>query len=307
MPPISLRHIEIFHAVMTAGNLTEAAALLNTSQPTVSRELARLETLLQLRLFDRVRGRLHPTSEGLRLYEEVQRSYYGLDRIINAAESIKQFQQAQISIVCLPMFSQFLLPQVCHKFIEQYPDTSFSIVPQESPILEEWLTAQRHDIGLSENTLTPPGTVGKTVLTIDEVCIMPKGHSLTASQCLTPQDFSGQNFISFSATDPYRQLLDSLFHQHHVQRRMVAETHSASSVCAMVAQGIGLSIVNPLTALDYQDKLTIRPFSLSVPFTVSIIQPLHRPSSMLVERFIEFVEQEIAHLPKQLRLVNHPE
>ena len=43
MPAISLRQIEIFHAVMTTGNLTEAAALLNTSQPTVSRELARFD------------------------------------------------------------------------------------------------------------------------------------------------------------------------------------------------------------------------------------------------------------------------
>ena len=41
MPAVNLRHIEIFHAVMTAGNLTEAARLLHTSQPTVSRELAR--------------------------------------------------------------------------------------------------------------------------------------------------------------------------------------------------------------------------------------------------------------------------
>lgn len=60
MPAISLRQIEIFHGVMTTGNLTEAALLLQTSQPTVSRELARFEQLVQLKLFDRVRGRLYP-------------------------------------------------------------------------------------------------------------------------------------------------------------------------------------------------------------------------------------------------------
>jgi DNA-binding transcriptional LysR family regulator len=43
MPAVNLRHIEIFHAVMTTGNLTEAARMLHTSQPTVSRELARFE------------------------------------------------------------------------------------------------------------------------------------------------------------------------------------------------------------------------------------------------------------------------
>lgn len=74
MPAVNLRHIEIFHAIMTAGNLTEAARMLNTSQPTVSRELARFEQVLGLKLFERSRGRLHPTVQGLRLFEEVQRS-----------------------------------------------------------------------------------------------------------------------------------------------------------------------------------------------------------------------------------------
>ncbi|STM16821.1 LysR family transcriptional regulator [Escherichia coli] len=61
MAAVNLRHIEIFHAVMTAGSLTEAAHLLHTSQPTVSRELARFEKVIGLKLFERVRGRLHPT------------------------------------------------------------------------------------------------------------------------------------------------------------------------------------------------------------------------------------------------------
>ncbi len=50
MPAVNLRHIEIFHAVMTTGNLTEAARMLHTSQPTVSRELARFEKVLGLQL-----------------------------------------------------------------------------------------------------------------------------------------------------------------------------------------------------------------------------------------------------------------
>ncbi len=56
MASVNLRHIEIFHAVMTTGNLTEAARMLNTSQPTVSRELARFEQVLELTLFERRPG-----------------------------------------------------------------------------------------------------------------------------------------------------------------------------------------------------------------------------------------------------------
>ncbi|BEO63003.1 LysR family transcriptional regulator [Serratia marcescens] len=301
MHNISLRQIEIFRAVMTTGNLTEAAALLQTSQPTVSRELARFEKLIRLQLFDRVRGRLSPTVQGLRLFEEVQRSYYGLDRIVNAAAGIRQFQQAQLSILCLPVFSQSLLPAVCRPFIERYPEVSFSVIPQESPLLEEWLSAQRHDLGLTETALTPAGTERMTLMTLNEVCVLPAGHPLSAKDQLTPQDFAAQNFISLSSTDSYRHLLDALFAEQGVERRMVMETHSAASVCAMVRAGVGVSIVNPLTALDYAGSgVHVRPFSIEVPFTVSLIRPLHRPSSALVTAFIDHLHQQAAGFPARL-------
>ncbi len=238
---------------------------------------------------------MSPTVQGLRLFEEVQRSYYGLDRIVNAAAGIRQFQQAQLSIVCLPVFSQSLLPAVCRPFIERYPEVSFSVIPQESPLLEEWLSAQRHDLGLTETTLTPAGTERVTLMTLNEVCVLPAGHPLLAKDPLTPQDFAGQNFISLSSTDSYRHLLDALFAEQGVERRMVMETHSAASVCAMVRAGVGVSIVNPLTALDYAGNgVHVRSFSIDVPFTVSLIRPLHRPSSALVTAFIDHLHQQAA-------------
>lgn len=301
MAGINLRHIEIFHAVMTSGNLTEAAALLHSSQPTVSRELARFEKLIGLRLFERVRGRLQPTVQGLRLFEEVQRSWYGMDRIISAAEGLRQFRQGELSIACLPVFSQSLLPLLCQPFMQRYPDVSLNIIPQESPLLEEWLSAQRHDLGLTETTQTPAGTDRIELLTRNEVCVLPAGHPLAARAQLQPKDFAGENYISLSRSDSYRQLLDKLFAEHGVQRRMVMETHSAASVCSMVRAGVGVSVVNPLTALDYADSgVVIRRFSVDVPFTVSLIRPRHRPASALVDAFSQHLQQHIALFSQRL-------
>ncbi|VTT27949.1 transcriptional activator protein LysR [Klebsiella pneumoniae] len=301
MAGISLRHIEIFHAVITTGNLTEAAALLHTSQPTVSRELARFEKLTGLQLFERVRGRLQPTAQGLHLFEEVQRSWYGMDRIVSAAEGLRQFRQGELSLACLPVFSQSLLPLLCQPFMQRYPDLSLNIIPQESPLLEEWLSAQRYDLGLTETTHTPAGTERSALFTADEVCVLPADHALAQRAVLTPADFNGQNYISLSRTDSYRQILDGIFAEHGVQRRMVMETHSAASVCSMVKAGIGVSIVNPLTALDYADSgVTIRRFSIAVPFTVSLIRPRHRPASALVDAFSQHLHQHIGLFSERL-------
>ncbi|STI16047.1 LysR family transcriptional regulator [Escherichia coli] len=128
------------------------------------------------------------------------------------------------------------------------------------------------------------------------MCVLPPGHPLAVKKVLTPDDFQGENYISLSRTDSYRQLLDQLFTEHQVKRRMIVETHSAASVCAMVRAGVGVSVVNPLTALDYAASgLVVRRFSIAVPFTVSLIRPLHRPSSALVQAFSGHLQ---AGLPK---------
>ncbi|MEB7599617.1 LysR family transcriptional regulator [Raoultella terrigena] len=304
MPAVNLRHIEIFHAVMTTGNLTEAARMLHTSQPTVSRELARFEKVLGLKLFERARGRLQPTVQGLRLFEEVQRSWYGLDRIVSAAESLREFRQGELSVVCLPVFSQSFLPLLLQPFLARYPEVSLQIVPQESPLLEEWLSAQRHDLGLTETLHTPAGTERTPLLTLNEVCVLPQNHPLAVKQVLTPADFHAENYISLSRTDSYRQLLDALFLEHQVKRRMVVETHSAASICAMVRAGVGISVVNPLTALDYAESgVAVRRFSIDVPFTVSMIRPLHRPGSALVDAFIHHLQHSLAQIQRPLDTV----
>ncbi len=60
----------------------------------------------------------------------------------------------------------------------------------------------------------------------------------------------------------------------------------------MVRAGAGISVVNPLTALDYAASgVVVRPFSVDVPFTVSLIRPVHRPASALVDAFCEHLQR----------------
>jgi DNA-binding transcriptional LysR family regulator len=301
---ISLRHIEVFRAVMTVGSVTGAAALLRTSQPTVSRELARFESLVRMKLFDRVRGRLLATASALMLYEEVRRSYLGLERIVSMAGSIQQFEHGQLSLICLPTFAQTLLPAACRRFLAAYPTVGLSITPQESPLLDESLTSQRHDIGVTEIVTAPAATRQALLFSGDMVCVLPDGHPLLARSKLRPRDFSGQGFINLSVFDPYRHQLDDIFERHGVDRVMAIETASAASVCAMVRQGLGIAIVNPLTAMDEAGRgLHLRRFSESIPFNVSLVRPEHRPSSVLADAFADVLHKHCVALAETLKAV----
>ena len=189
---VSHRHIEVFRAVMTAGSVTSAAALLHSSQPTVSRELARLEQLLGYPLFERLQGRLRPNARALALWDEVQRSWQGLERVVERAVALGQSHEAQLSVLCLPALAHALLPGAIARMLKAQPQLRVSITPQESPLLEEWMSAQRFDLGLSEQAATPPGVQAVPLLTLDEVAVLPAGHALAAQAVLQVQDFANQ-------------------------------------------------------------------------------------------------------------------
>jgi len=298
---ITHRHIEVFRAVMTAGSVTGAAALLHSSQPTLSRELARLEHLLGYALFERGQGRLRPTARALALFDEVQRSYQGLDRISSRAQQLGRADEALLSVLCLPALSHALLPGACRRFFARHASARLSITPQESPLLEEWMSAQRFDLGLTEQTQAVPGTELQPLLSLDELCVLPAGHALLAKAVLTPADFEGQDFISLSAEDPYRQQFDALFAAQGVQRRLRLETHSAIAVCAMVQAGLGLAIVNPLTALSCRGEgLQLRRLSVSVPFQVNALTPKFRPRQDLLEDLLGSLREEISNVEAEL-------
>ena len=296
---ITHRHIEVFRAVMTAGSVTAAAQLLYSSQPTVSRELARMEQVLGYALFERVQGRLRPNARALLLWDEVQRSWQGLERVIDRAVELGKAGGAHLNLLCLPALSHALLPGALARLQAEHGALAVSVSTQEGPLLQEWMAAQRFDLGLSELADAPPGTRSLPMPAMDEVAVLPAGHPLAHKQQLTPQDFEGQAFISLARDDPYRAQIDSVFADAGVQRRLNLETASAVSVCAMVQHGLGVAIVNPLTARACEGaQLVVRPLSFSIAFLVHALLPLHRPAHEGVQWLIEALQAESLHLAR---------
>lgn len=109
----------------------------------------------------------------MQLFDEVKRSYFGLERTSNAAEAIRQYKYGQIARVSLPIFSQTVLPIVCKHFLNRYPEVVINITPQESPLLNERISSQRYDLGLIEDTEAPGGTTLERIFSSDMVCRTP--------------------------------------------------------------------------------------------------------------------------------------
>jgi DNA-binding transcriptional LysR family regulator len=114
---------------------------------------------------------------------------------------------------------------------------------------------------------------------------------------LHPQDFEGQRFISLAAGDPYRQAIDQMFAQAGVQRHNCLETASAVAVCAMVRQGLGVAIVNPLTAQELSGPdMVVRPLSVAIAFKVSLLVPQVAAPHPRVDALVHAIVQASASL-----------
>ncbi|QNP47859.1 LysR family transcriptional regulator [Diaphorobacter aerolatus] len=294
-PRIGHRHIEVFRAVMLAGGVTGAARLLYTSQPTISRELARLESLLGYALFDRVQGRLRATAKALSLWDEVQRSWQGLDHVIEHALALAQPNHSLISVLSMPALSHALLPGALARLHAAHGPLALSVATQDGPLLLEWMSAQRFDIGLTEQADAPPGTRAIALPALDEVAVLPAAHPLARKRRLKASDFAGLSFISLAREDQYRQRIDAEFARAGVERQLLLEAHSAIAICAMVQHGLGVAIVNPLTARACEgEHLVVRPLAFAIAFQVQALLPLHRPAVAGVDWLLDALAQEVA-------------
>lgn len=301
---LSLRHIEIFHAVMVSGGATQAAESLRTSQPTVSRELKEFEASLGFALFARKGRRLLPTEAARALYAEVRRSFVGLEEIARTAEAIRANASAHINVACLPAYSTTLLPALCRDFLRDHGSIRLSIHSFEQPVIASGISAQHYDVAIIEADASLEGLEEDRITVGEELCILPTGHPLTQKSILTPKDFEGAAFIYFSAEDAYRRKIDNVFQAHGVTRRLLVEATTATAVCALVAQGLGVSIVNPISALHcLHGGIQLRRFSVPIPYTVGLYRAANRGGSEMLDVFTGFCATSLRRIAETFRKI----
>ncbi len=275
---INLRQVEIFRATMKLGTVTAAAAALGSSQPTITRELSRLEAHIGFTLFERRLQRLVPTARALKLFEEVQASFIGLDRINDFVGRLREASEEVLTVASLPALAQTILPEAVARLCEEHPHLTLQISSVD-PRNQTSVSGYNFDIGLVEDTYTNRDAEAEILWVFQLVAVMNADHPLAQYESLCPQDFQGVNFISLGQHDPYRLIIERLFDNEEVSRKLFLSARSASTVCELVLKNLGVSIINPLTALSYEDKgLVLKPFLPMQDFVVSHIRPINRPA-----------------------------
>jgi DNA-binding transcriptional LysR family regulator len=282
------RQIEIFAAVMKSGTVSRAAELLGVTQPAVSRAIAELERDVGFLLFDRVRSRIVPRPEARLFYRDVESSFRGMDTLRASAARIRDRGSGELRVASLSALGSSLVPKAVRLFLERHPDTRITLQVLPSRDVRDGVASGQFDLGLAADEIDTAGVIHQPFLVQRALCAIPPGHRLAAKKVIQPTDLADTPFIAYVPEDRSRQRLDAILIKAGVTPRIVMETLYAVTLCALVAEGIGIGLVSPHSVGSTDPKrIVLRPFEPAVMGRSLLILPLDRPKSRHVRDFID--------------------
>lgn len=308
---VDLKQIEAFRAVARHGGFTRAARVLDIGQPSLTRSVARLEATLGFALFRRGSGAARLTTEGEAFLREVDRAFTGLDRLRLAARDIRDFGTGRLRLACLTAAASGLMPRTLRRFSALFPEVTFSLQARPSSMVYDWVATRHCDLGLAAPRSGFPAVLEEPLLCLPGVVALPRGHRLgRLRRALTPHDLAGEPFLSLALEDGTRHAADDAFRAAGVPLRMRVETPYGATICAMVAEGLGVALINPLVAEDHAGlPISFRRFAVPVPFRSNLLLPRETGGDRLSEAFARLLREEAAavgarwaHLPGAARL-----
>lgn len=288
---MQMKQIEVFHAVYSTGSVSNAAKLLNVSQPAVSKLLRRAEDQLGFLLFKRVKGKLVPTDEAHVLFGDVKHIYQQILSLQNKARNLKAGKAGHIRLSVIPALGLNVLPLAVARFLTDYPDATFNIQTRHYEDMIRNLYEHKIDIGIA---FEPPAHVGLTPYDFGEgefVCVYNRGEFAEGPDRIELAELDGKKIISIEDSGPLADIL--------VRNTLQAGIKTDSSITArtyyltknLVGYGMGIAIVDQLTAMaEGPGETRYKGFSPPITYSVTGLYAENKPLSTVCCLFLEYFQ-----------------
>ena len=293
---LSMRQLEVFHAIMETGSISGAALALYVSQPALSRALAHCEDRLGYPLFERAGRRLQPTPEALRLHEAAREVYRGLDRINALAQSMGEAGADILRIAASAMFANSLVPQALTQLMQHRPALRIDFRTATYDELPDYLLSGQADIGISLVEPQHPGLKSRLLGQQNLLCILPASHPLADEAAIDPQQLGHTAWIGYPADTP----LGRICGQQLAMDVASASIQVRSPVIALkwVQMGLGAAIVDasslPQAAAG---DCVVRPLSVVVQTGIWAITSARHPCPAIAQHFVDALYATIQRVP----------
>ena len=300
------RHLEILAAIVRAGGLTEGAALIGKSQPSVSRSLASLERRIGRPLFEPRRRPLRPTSLGLSLAQEGQKIIDAGRAASALAESHARGMAGSIRVAGTPIFMDGVISGIIAEFQAQHPNVR---IDQSYAYPEDALEQMSQDLldlailPVRRGAL-PKGFNYRQVLQGRNVIACRMGHPLTRIADLKAQDVVSYPWIAPPANSPLFRDLRNLLDGIGQRELKIGFTGGSLSAVLNVLTGSDSLTVLPFSVvhvLQRQNRLAALPIAIGDPDRhLGVVTAGPPKARSAVQRFSDFVQSRLEAIERQV-------
>ncbi len=125
---LNWNYVKAFLATAETGSLSAAARALNTSQPTIGRQITALESDLKVALFERSGRGPELTPTGTELLQYVRDMHEAADRFSVAAAGQSDSIKGSVAITANEVTAAFFLPPIIERLKHAEPDIEIELI-----------------------------------------------------------------------------------------------------------------------------------------------------------------------------------
>ena len=123
--------MRVLAAIVDSGSFVRAGEALEMSQSGVSRAIARLESRLNIRLFDRTTRKVALTDEGRRFYAQVSPLLAGLEDAVATAGEGAVKVRGKLRVNTDPLCARLLFGAKLGGFLKRYPELELDLMARD--------------------------------------------------------------------------------------------------------------------------------------------------------------------------------
>jgi DNA-binding transcriptional LysR family regulator len=233
--------MQTFVRVVDAGSFTAVATQLNTTQPTVSRQIAALEEHLGCRLLTRTTRALTLTDDGRAFYEHALRALEALSEAENAVGRRRSKPSGLLRIATPVVFGRLHIVPRLPAFLSRNPDVSIDLVMSDT---FTDLTEQGIDLAIRVGEITDPGLIAKRIGMVRRVTVASPAYLKAHGKPRTPSDLADHACIVYTRLSTgNRWLFEGPSGPIAVEVKGRYQADNSEAVREGVIAGLGIAVI----------------------------------------------------------------
>lgn len=242
---LNLNHLRIFESVFRHKSMTDAAKELHLTQSGVSQHMTSLEETLGIRLFDRVKQRLIPTSAGQNLYDAWITNFKKIEETLWELKGDQRELKGMVNFgVPVEFGNNMILPLVA-QFGRKHPQVKFKIRLEFASTLNEMLLTGQLDFAfVDEFKMDPSIKITEVFDEVLELCVAEELLKDKGAPRHTQKFYESLDYVEYEESDPILKM----WFRHHLpgaklKLNVKAHVMDAQSIARMILNCVGAGVL----------------------------------------------------------------